>query len=217
MIAERDFFFAVLLLALLSLFSTVSMAVNGWDTNAGLTAQTIVTDNLNLSADDPNSDVGIRIRPSVGVRRDTRRNKLYFQYAVDYLDYIDSTAQDNFRHFLTANWNSELYKDIRFLDARANADQNLILGFGRAGGDDFNDTRNTTQTFTYAISPYTKHHFGNYADLELRYTYDQVLYSESSARDSHSNSVDFSLDSGRKFQQIPWSITGRYRRVTYDE
>ncbi|HEB97835.1 MAG TPA: TIGR03016 family PEP-CTERM system-associated outer membrane protein [Sedimenticola thiotaurini] len=192
-------------------------AAKGWHTNYGLTTQVIGTDNVDL-APDGNSDLGIRIRPSVGIRRDARRNKLYFQYALDYLDYLDSSSsRDQFRHFLTANWNSELYDNVLFLDARANADQNLLVPFGRVGGDDFNNTRNTTQTFTYSISPYTKLHFKGFADLELRYTFDQVLYSDSLARDSYSNAVDLRLDSGREFSRTPWAVSGQYRRVRYDE
>jgi len=214
--AGISLFSGLLSIVLLSMAGSASSAV-GWRTNYGLTTQAIATDNLNLAPGDPISDVGIRIQPSIGIRRDVRRNKLYFQYALSYLNHFNSTTRNNIRHFLTANWNSELYSDKLFLDVKANADQTLIFPFGPSGGDDFNNTRNTTQTFTYSVSPYTLLHFKGYADLQLRYTHDQVIYSENIARDSYSDGVSFNLDSGRRFTQVPWNVTGEYRRVRYDE
>ncbi|MCB1858617.1 MAG: TIGR03016 family PEP-CTERM system-associated outer membrane protein [Gammaproteobacteria bacterium] len=192
-------------------------AVDGWHTNAGFTTQVIASDNINLQSKGGDSDVGVRLSPSVGVRRDTANNSLYFQYRLDYVDYFSNSAKDKFRHFLTANWNSELYPELLFLDVKANANQNLIFSFLPSGGDDFNNNRNTTQTFTYAISPYVRRHFKGYADLEVRYTFDQVLYSNNAARDSHSNALSFRLESGREFAVTPWSLRGDYKRLTYED
>ncbi len=210
------FFRVFLALSLLGCFSVDVVAKNGWDTNAGLTVQGILSDNIQLSSNNPESDLGFRISPSIGVRRNAARNKLYFQYRLDYLDYLRTSSRDEFRHFLTADWTSELYRDVLFLDVKANANQNLIFSFLPSGGDDFNTTGNTTQTFTYSISPYIRKRLKGFADLNLRYTFDQVHYDTSLAQDSTGHSARFSLESGRDFPDFPWSVTGDYKKIEYD-
>ncbi len=206
----------IVLLALFGAYSKVILAAKGWDITAGLGVQTIATDNLNLDTDNPKSDIGVIISPRFGIKRDTKRNRLFFQYRLNYLYYLNATGERNFKHFLTADWNSELYENVLFMDISANADQKLISNSGLNGGDDFNVTNNTTQTFSYSISPYTKHHLGRYADMELRYTYDQVIYSDDSDENSYGNGIKFTVNSGKKFQKVPWGITGSYRWINYD-
>ncbi|MCP4994225.1 MAG: hypothetical protein GY934_10655, partial [Gammaproteobacteria bacterium] len=101
-----------------------------------------------------------------------------------------------------------------FLDLQANAGQTLLSS--SSSGDDFN-SGNTTQTFTYSFSPYTRHHFGNVADLELRYTNDGVVFDSDGAGDSGSHKINFLLDSGTEFQRMSWGVSGSYRTVDHDD
>ena len=206
-----------LLIASSGAFTGDVFALKGWEENAGLTVQTIFSDNLNLTKNNKKSDVGVRVTPSIGIRRDTRYNKLNFQYGLSYLQHSSSEADDDFSHNLTSTWQSELQRDWLFLDVNLNAFQSLISGSGANSGDDFNNTGNTTQTFTYKISPYTKHHFGRFADLELRYTNDGVLFDDDSVGNSASNKLGFSLNSGKEFQVLSWDVNGNYRRVARDD
>jgi len=203
-----------LLTVVSGLYTHDVLAVKGWDTNAGLTVQTIFSDNVDQEEKKGKSDVGIRITPSIGIRRDTRYNKLSFQYGLSFLKYFDSSENDDLKHNLTADWKSEIYRDTLFLDLRANADQTLLSS--SSSGDDFN-SGNTTQTYTYVFSPYTRHHFGNVADLEVRYTNDGVIYDSDSAGDSTSNKINFLLNSGTEFQRTSWGVNGSYRTVDQDD
>lgn len=207
----------ILLAVVSSLFTGDVEAIKGWDTNAGLTVQTIFTDNVDLTKNNKKSDMGVRITPGIGIRRDTRYNKLNFQYGLGYTQHFSSQEESDFSHNLTAVWQSELQRDWLFLDVNLNAFQSLISASGANSGDDFNNTGNTTQTFTYSISPYTKHHLGGFADLELRYTNDGVFLDTNSAGDSSSNGISFQLSSGRNFQILSWNVNGSYRQVDRDE
>ena len=212
----RAFITTCLLGTMAGSYSVAICAANGWDKNAGLTVQTIFSDNLNLTRKDRKSDIGVRVTPSIGLIRDSRYNKLYFQYGLSYLEHSQSGADSDFSHSMTANWQSELQRDWLFLDVSANAAQALLSRTGASSGDDFNNTDNQTQTFTYYITPYTRHHFGSYADLELRYTHDGVLIESGTAGDSFSNGLSFSFDSGRAFQALSWSVNGSYSQVERD-
>lgn len=104
------------------------------------------------------------------------------------------------------------------------------LGFGSSGGGQtgsgsgsarsvgqtwssgIGDTRNPVQTYTLSLSPYFKHHLGRYADLLTRYTFDQVINSGRSY-DSFSNAVLMSINSGRYFSRMPWSLSYRSRKT----
>ena len=205
------------LLALLSgFFAEQVFAAKDWDANAGLTTQAIFSDNVHLEKSNKQSDLGVRVTPSIGLQKDTRYNKLSFQYGLSYLEHLSIPVQGDYQHNLTANWNSELYRDTLFLDLRANAGQTLTSRTGANRGDDFT-SGNTIQTFVYSISPYTRHHFGTIADLEVRYTNDGVFLDSDSASNSSSNRVNFSLNSGRGFKAVAWDVIGSYRLVEQED
>ena len=65
------------LLALLSgFFAEQVFAAKDWDANAGLTTQAIFSDNVHLEKSNKQSDLGVRVTPSIGLQKDTRYNKL---------------------------------------------------------------------------------------------------------------------------------------------
>lgn len=212
----RAFRLTCLLTLISGFYAEGIFAAKDWDANAGLTTQAIYSDNVNLEKNNRQSDLGIRVTPSIGIQKETRYNKLSFQYGLSYLEHLNIPVQGDFQHNLTADWNSELYRDTLFLDLRANAGQTLTSQTGANRGDDFN-SGNTIQTFVYSISPYTRHHFGTIADLEVRYTNDGVILDSDTASNSSSNKVNFSLNSGRGFKAVSWDVIGSYRLVEQED
>jgi uncharacterized protein (PEP-CTERM system associated) len=182
-----------------------------------LTLKSTYSDNIELSESDANSDLNIRVSSRFGIKRSGRYNKLSLDYGVSFQKYLDTSTNDTLKHDLTGKWSSELYKDTLFLDVQADAGQSLISNSGVGTGDDINNTGNTTQTFRYSITPYTRHRFGRFADLEVRVTHDQVIYDDVSSGDSTSQSIQTSLSSGRHFGKLEWDLNGSARQVNQDD
>jgi uncharacterized protein (PEP-CTERM system associated) len=68
----------------------------------------------------------------------------------------------------------------------------------------------TTQA-NFGISPYWRQDFGGWAEGLLRYTYDDSGYGQNEF-DSQSNSVQFDLNSGRRFSLLTWSLAYSYQQ-----
>lgn len=107
---------------------------------------------------------------------------------------------DDTFHRLFSSVNTELFEKLIFLDADTTLTQQNITTTGRgafsnfgpaATLDDADDNINVTgdreDVTTYRIAPYSRRRFGNFADAEVRFTYDDVSGSDTSADKAQSN------------------------------
>jgi len=60
---------------------------------------------------------------------------------------------------------------------------------------------------TFQVSPYLKNHFGDFADSQLRYTFDQTLSNSGSLGNSMTNALSETLVSGSQFTRLRWTLT----------
>ncbi len=214
-----------LVLAMIS----VSLHARSLKIEPGVSLKAIYTDNADLSSSGKKSKFYNQVRPTLGLNIDQEsggRIQLDFDYSMDYTEDLPGKRGRRIAHKLAANMQAELYRDIVFLDASAGAGLSSRRSGGQtgynsigagyssvgAGYDSVGDTRDPVQTYTFSLSPYTKHHFGRYADLLARYTYDQVTNS-GTAFNSFSNSILISLSSGTHFSRMPWSLSYKQSKV----
>ncbi len=204
-------YFKIACLLLFSfLLTPVSVIAGDWDLGASLLTELILTDNMNLSEDDAKASIVPRIRPSFTAVKEERNLAVSFSYSLDYAEPLINReyafSDESFSHILDANMESELYKDVLFFDARANANRYLIRSGGKSGGDGLAFQGDSTQTFGFQVSPYVRQHYGQYTDLEARYTFSNVNAVVDDLIDSYSNEVYVTLDSGDQFIANPWDI-----------
>ncbi|MCA1851496.1 MAG: TIGR03016 family PEP-CTERM system-associated outer membrane protein [Beggiatoa sp.] len=102
-------------------------------------------------------------------------------------------------------------------------------------GDNINVTGERTTVTTYSLSPYLVHRLGDWADAELRFGYDDVSESDRddreadsvsatddgevdrvSATDSTSQRYYAKIESGSRFNELPWSATFDRRDIDYE-
>lgn len=200
-----------LLFVLMSVSLQASAAT--WRTTKGLTTELVYTDNIDLAAENERSGLSSVITPRISLNGVGRRMKMNFSYAPSYLYRFYNGGSNGFDHNLSASLNSELYRDVLFLDARANGGISLVDPFGGNPGDGINESDNARQNFSLTIAPYILKHFGSYADLRVGYNFSKVW--NEGASSSNGNGVDFSLTSGRRFQIIDWSIDGSITQTEY--
>lgn len=202
-------------IAAISLSTATVASAAEWRSTKGVSVNTTYTDNRDLSDDNEKGEFSLGVTPSLGITGRGARLTLDFRYAPGLR--FRQSGDTSVTQTGTASLNSELYEDVLFLDASVNARQSLKNSFGRSGGDDVNRDDNTTQSYTYSISPYTRHRFGSYADSTLRYTYDGVINTSSDTSSSTSQRVSYSIASGRRFPVMPWSLDALYSNVDYDD
>ncbi len=109
------------------------------------------------------------------------------------------------RHQLQANSTAELVRNAIFLDARASAGQTLINPQGRQFADNLANAGNRANFYAFGVSPSWRHHFGGYADSQLRLGYNYVTTSTSQASATHTYTQSAFVRSGRRFNILTWS------------
>ena len=178
------YFLQLFVIAAISLSTATVASAAEWRSTKGVRVNTTYTDNRDLSDDNEKGEFSLGVTPSLGITGRGARLTLDFRYAPGLR--FRQSGDTSLTQTGAASLNSELYEDVLFLDASANARQSLKNSFGRSGGDDVNRDDNTTQSYTYSVSPYTRHRFGSYADSTLRYTYDGVINTSSDTNSSTS-------------------------------
>ena len=214
---RHDVWINLCCLVLLISVSTTVLSAPRWHFTKGMSVGAIYTDNYGLDADNEQDDLGLRVTPRASLRREGSRVKLNLFYAPSLTQHTSSEGGTNIANNLTANLNSELYEDVLFLDASANAFLNQRSSSSGNTGDGASNNNDTTQTYTYLVSPYTRHRLGSYADSELRYPHDGVVNTSGNAENSTSDMLELSIDSGTRFGKTPWGIEGTYQKIDYDD
>jgi len=212
---ERDFT-RLLLVLVLSLLGANAVNAGEWDITPRISLAEIFSDNVDLEPDNEQHSFITEVSPGISVRGGGGR----FQANIDYLMENFFSSEDNFspntNHKLNASTNTELAKNLFFLDAGASAGQAILDNSATLSRDNYTNNSNRSDFITYTISPYLTPHFGAYADATLRYSYNDVLYSKGDASDSTTHRVDANIVNGRRFSLLSWGGNYFYQKEIRD-
>lgn len=203
-------------MAVLGVLHTPVAQAGNWTITPFVSAREIYTDNVNLSPEGQEQDDFItELSGGVSVRGTGARLQLNLDYSAQVLRYVNSDGGDSLNQQFQAGSNAELWEDIFFIDARASFSQQNVSSDGRLDNTNLALTGNQTDVLAVSIQPYVRHHFGHYADAEVRYGFD-VVDNGSGASGSDATSISSRLTSGRKFSRMPWSVTTNRRKIDND-
>jgi hypothetical protein len=186
-----------------------------WTVSKGAKAEVTLTDNVELSEDDEQSEITTSITPRIAFAGKGARANVKFSGAVKIND--SSRGAGTFNPRIQANADSELIKQLLYIDGSFKASQNALNPFTSGGGDTENESDNVTTTYSYSISPYVKRRLKDFATFLARYTYDEVIHTNDDAANSAGQSVNVSLDSGPMFSRVSWGLGGQVRKVDNDD
>lgn len=181
-----------------------------------LSTRLVYTDNRRLDSTQE-SDFVLDVRPGVAVQRSGARARLDLEYDLGISQSLSGDQDIRLSNFLDAAFSSELYEDTWFLDARAGADLVGTSGLATLESDGIYDDDNSTQAYSFSVSPYSRHHFGKYVDLLTRTTFDFVGAQEGSISESGGFDFSASLQSGRHFARVPWALTFRHNVIDRED
>lgn len=187
-----------------------------WSINPGLGVRETYTDNVALAARGAQrSDFITEISPSIAVMGTGSRMHVTADYAMRNFFYSRTSGASNTQHQLHARAGATLVDDLLFFDGDASLGQQAISPFGPQVADNGNLNGNQAEVRTYTLSPYLRHHFGQSATAELRVSRDGVDSDVDNVLDSQSNRVHVSLNSGRDFRSLQWSLLYDGQRIDY--
>ncbi|MCF6353701.1 MAG: TIGR03016 family PEP-CTERM system-associated outer membrane protein [Candidatus Polarisedimenticolaceae bacterium] len=192
----------------------VLLVAGDWKISPNVSIKGTYTDNANLFSADKKGGFYTQVTPGVAIKREgAGRIKMNANYSLSYTGNRPGSRGRTVAHSLASKMQAELYKDVIFLDAGAGARLGSATSGGQRGGDSVGDISDPIQTYTYSLSPYTRHHLGRYADILARYTFNQVINSGGRSLDSYSNQAVISINSGSYFTRFPWGVSYRQSRI----
>ncbi len=208
----------------------------GWNLDPILIVGETFTDNLFLDPPgEEESDFVTQINPGIRVKRQGGRLVLNLDYLMQNLFYARNSSANDTNHLLQSSGTAELLRNRLFVDGSASIRQVYVSTEGRTrisadqldpfGGlgtgfsvgasldNNVNVDANRTNAFTYNISPYWRSEFAGYAELLARYGYQKAQFSGAGEDDSQRNTVEVSLDSGRRFAVTDWQLNYLYSKL----
>ncbi len=189
-----------------------------WRVNSGVSVSERYSDNDNLSATDKESKFVTVVSPDISLsgRGDGR---VSYDVLAALTHHESSDGEDSTNPRLNGNANAELVDQIFFLDISSTINQNRVDPFRSIGSDDLSRSRsdNVTTTYSYSLSPYLVGRINSFAEMELRYSFDEQWNSDSELSDSNRQAVSFNLNSGSDFAIFDWGVVGNYSKTDTDD
>ncbi len=194
-----------------------SLAYGGeWAIAPKISVNESYSDNVQrASSSNERSDTITEINPGISIHGEGARLKLDFDYMLQKLSYARDNNANTTNHQLQAVANAELVKRMFFLDVNSTLRQEDTSYRGRISDDNVAINNSRGETFVASVSPVFRHHFGRYADYEVRYTFD-TIDNEGDVEDSDANRMNLQISSGRYFSRMPWGLSYSTNKVTSD-
>lgn len=124
-----------------------------WRVSSGATTRAINSDNINLSATNPQSDTLIEFNPNVRITRVSPRLTLDANYTPRYMHYADDTFDSRLSNAFNVSGRAEVIDDLFFLDLRAVSAQRNQSVFNAVPTSDTLASNQLSETRTYSITP----------------------------------------------------------------
>jgi uncharacterized protein (PEP-CTERM system associated) len=208
----------------------------GWTVVPEISVKEAFTDNLFLTASDEEQDFVTELTPRINIYGNGRRATVRVNYALQGLLYANNGDQNTHFHQLFSSGVCELVRQLIFIDGGATITQQNLTDTGKGVftnfgpgtflggvGDNISVTGERATVTTYRLSPYLVHRLGDWADAELRFEYDDVSQSvedqpmadSRGTTDSTSQRYYAKIESGSRFNELPWSATFERRDIDY--
>jgi uncharacterized protein (PEP-CTERM system associated) len=175
-----------------------------------------LTDNGRLDKDGQ-AEAITQVTPAVRVSARGPRVQGSIDYALNGVVYARESDRSTIQNRLSLNSSGglELVENHLYLDASAQASQQLTTAFGQQtpgglpGGD-------TTQVYTYTLSPYLVGRLGSVANLTARVTHSQTITPDASRFGATTDSAQLALNSGSSFNRLGWALVATRTVSDYD-
>jgi uncharacterized protein (PEP-CTERM system associated) len=132
-----------------------------WKLTLSGRAVATATSNGNLApSGEEKADLIGQITPMINASRAGARLNVDVAYAPSAYVYVNESRNSTLTHYLLADARLEAVEDLFFIDARALASQQFISPFGPQPVDLPGSSDNTTQTWSYGLSPYIRGRLG---------------------------------------------------------
>ena len=204
---------SILLTAAIVTFTGSQALAAEWTVSSNLSAGLVYSDNIDLTATDTEDEIITVVTPSISLQGKGGRANVSLIGSVEFNDLSRGTKSVNPR--MQANAGAEVVENLLFFDARAHASQNSVDPFSINYGNSLY-TENSSTSYGYSLSPYISTRLADLANVELRYTFDDIIHSGNTGDNSRNHALDVSLVNGVS-QRLNWGLYGSYKKSDYSD
>lgn len=179
-------------------------------------ANATLTDNVNLSETDKQSDLLLGVSPGIQMGGQSGRIRGYLDYVLTATFYARNVDTSTFYNYLNASANAELVPNWLFVDANASISQQFISPFGTQSSDPSLNNANSTQVSTVNVAPYFKGQIAGQVNYVGRAFYTYTNSGSSQASDSSAWGALLGFDSTTRWSRLSWGLDFTYREATFE-
>ena len=187
-----------------------------WTVTKSVQAQEIYSDNIRLAPSGSEKGAFVTaINPGIYINGRSSLSRFNFNYRMQNLYNAGGNGGFNTYNQLHSNSLSTLIANKLFLNSNSSISQQNINN-NLIGANNINGSANSTNVYTFSLSPYWTPHFSNYARGIARLNFNTIATSGGSATNatnlnSLSDSVNLAetifLNSGSYFQRVRWNLS----------
>lgn len=175
------------------------------------------TDNLRLSATNPQSEQITELSPGIRLSTDTGRLKAYFDYSLIGVLYAKNSSSNAIQNALTAFGTVQAVDNWAFVDFSGSIAQQSISAFGKQSSSNTSINGNQAEVSSYRISPYLRGRLGDMANYEARYSR-AISQSDTAARtDSTATDGIIKVNGDTYFRNLGWTADVSQNKIDYRE
>jgi len=180
-----------------------------------LSANTTLTDNVNLSATDKRSDLIVGVSPGIQIGGQTGRIRGYLDYVLTANFYARNEESSSFNNSLNASVNAEAVQNWLFIDANASISQQFISPFGTQSINPSLNNSNSTQVTTVNVAPYVNGQIAGQVNYVGRAFYTFTDSGTSQASDSTTWGALLGFDATTRWSRLSWGLDFTYREARF--
>lgn len=201
--------------ALLAAGFSASANAGEWTITPSVEVEQSVTDNARSVSEGQEADLITTTTAGIDIAGEGRRAQLNLNVDLSRDDFWDNTELGGLRQALIGRGNIEAVEDLVFIDTRASVNQrSLARGGTTTATNRTTNSADQTTIVNYSITPNFGHRYGNWAETDLRYTFNETRFLDTDVGEageqpdaSRSHKILGLLRSGPRFTKFRWNLT----------
>jgi len=180
-------------------------------------ANTTLTNNVNLSATNKESDLVLGLSPGIQMGGQSGRLRGYLNYALTGNFHARSGESSNFTNSLAASGTAEAIDNWLFIDANASVSQQFLSPFGSQSPNSSLNNDNRTEVRSLSVAPRVQGQIAGQVNYVGRAFYSFTDSGSSQAADSTVWGALLGFDSTTRWSRLSWGLDFSYREARFTD
>lgn len=180
-------------------------------------ANATLTNNVNLSATDKESDLVLALSPGIQMGGQSGRVRGYLNYVLTGNVHARSNESSNFTNSLAASGTVEAVENWLFVDANASVSQQFISPFGAQSPNTSLNNDNRTEVRSVSVAPRVQGQIAGQVNYVGRAFYSFTDSGSSKASDSTVWGALLGFDATTRWSRLSWGLDFSYREARFSD